>query len=148
MDRRSTRRTPRSLARAATAAAAAAALLSGCIAARRPIVLDSTPPGAEVFVDGQSSGFATPCKIQLNDEARTVEFRLEGYETESRTWFIGDRSLVVFYMDGFTNLTSWPFPLFLGAKDFFFPVKVRDGEMPNRIHVRMTRSRVGSAPPS
>ena len=135
--RRSTPRRPRL---AAAAALAAVAALSGCIAARRPIVLDSTPAGAEVFIDGVSTGHATPCKIQLADKPRTVEFRLDGYETESRSWVIGERSLVVFYMDAFTNLTTWPFPLVLGAKDFFFPVKVRDGEMPNRIHVRMSRS--------
>ena len=146
MRRSSTPRRPR-LAALAAIFLAAGPLLSGCIASRRPIVLDSTPPGADVFIDGVSTGHATPCKIQLADKPRTVEFRLAGYETESRSWVIGERSLVVFYMDSFTNLTTWPFPLFLGAKDFFFPVKVRDGEMPNRIHVRMSRSLGGESRP-
>ena len=144
MHRRSHLRRPR----AALAAIVAGTLLSGCIASRRPIVLDSTPPGAEVFIDGVSSGHSTPCRIQLADKPRDVEFRLEGYNSETRSWRIGDRSVVVYYMDGFTNLTSWPFPVFLGAKDFFFPVKVDDGEMPARIHVRMSRSRESGGPRS
>ncbi|MGD2017112.1 MAG: PEGA domain-containing protein [Planctomycetota bacterium] len=122
---------------------AAVPFFTACIAARRPIVLDSSPPGAEVYIDGVSSGHSTPCRIQLPDEPHKVEFKLVGYETETRRWKIGERDLVVFYMDGFTNLTSWPLPIFLSGKDFFFPVKNRDGEMPNRIHVKMTRSRDG-----
>ncbi|MEM9800112.1 MAG: PEGA domain-containing protein [Planctomycetota bacterium] len=133
-------------ARALLTGVAATLFLASCVAPRRPIVLDSSPPGAEVFIDGESSGFSTPCTIQLPDEDRTVEFRLEGYETETRSWRDGERSEVVYYMDGFTNLTSWPFPLFLGARDFFGPVKVDDGEMPHRIHVRMTRARSSETP--
>lgn len=122
---------------------AAVPLFTACIAARRPIVLDSSPPGAEVFIDGVSSGRSTPCRMQLPDEAHKVEFKLGGYDTETRRWKIGERDLVIFYMDGFTNLTSWPLPIFLTGPDFFFPIKNRDGEMPNRIHVKMTRSRNG-----
>ncbi len=126
---------------AVLAAVLASALLTGCIAQRRPIVLDSSPPGAEVFIDGASSGHSTPCKLQLADKPRSIEFRLEGYKSETRDLVIGERSEVVFYMDGFTNITTFPFPLFLGGKDFFFPVKVDDGEMPSRVHVRMSRTR-------
>ena len=122
---------------------AAVPLFTGCIAARRPIVLDSSPPGAEVFIDDVSVGLSTPVRIQLPDEPHKVEFRLEGYRTETRRWKIGERDLVIFYMDSFTNLTSWPFPIFLAGKDFFFPIKNRDGEMPHRIHVQMTRPRDG-----
>ncbi|MEM1449688.1 MAG: PEGA domain-containing protein [Planctomycetota bacterium] len=128
------------------AALLALALSTGCIAARRPVVLDSTPPGAEVFIDGASSGHATPCQIQLPNKARTFEFRLEGYKTEVRQVVIGDRSTVVYYLDGFTNITTWPFPLFLSAKDFFFPIKVDDGEFPSRIHIRFSRTRAARGP--
>lgn len=129
--------------RSALLVLAAVPLFTGCIAARRPIVLDSSPPGAEVFIDGVSLGLSTPCRIQLPDEPHKVEFKLGGYGTETRRWKIGERDLVIFYMDGFTNLTSWPFPIFLTGQDFFFPIKNRDGEMPHRIHVQMTRSRDG-----
>ncbi|MEM9382467.1 MAG: PEGA domain-containing protein [Planctomycetota bacterium] len=128
------------------AALAALALATGCIASRRPIVLDSSPPGAEVFIDGASSGHSTPCAIQLPNRARTFEFRLDGYQTEVRQVVVGERSEVVYYLDGFTNITTWPFPLFLGAKDFFFPIKVDDGEFPSRIHVRFSRTRAARPP--
>ena len=122
---------------------AAVPLFTACIAARRPIVLDSSPPGAVVFIDGVSVGLSTPCRIQLPDEPHKVEFKLDGYRTETRRWKIGERDLVIFYMDSFTNLTSWPFPIFLTGPDFFFPIKNRDGEMPHRIYVKMTRAREG-----
>ena len=65
-------------------AALAALALSSCIRARRPIVLDSTPPGAVVLVDGQSSGHSTPCNIQLPKTTHVLEFRLDGYASEVR----------------------------------------------------------------
>lgn len=123
------------------AATLLATLLPSCIAARRPIVLDSTPPGAAVFIDGRDSGHSTPCNIQLADKRREVEFRLDGYEPEVRRWRVGDRSSVVYITDAVVDTRTWAFPLWLGAADFFFPVKVLDGEMPHRIHVRLKRRR-------
>lgn len=116
-------------------------LLTGCISGRRPIVLDTTPPGALVVIDGVDSGHSTPCTIQLPDSRRVVEFVLEGYKTESRDIRIGNRSEVIYYRDGATPLGTWTLPMFLGFRDFLFPIKDDDGEMPSRIHVRMTRKR-------
>ena len=130
-----------SLPQLGAAALGLTVLMTGCISARRPIVLDSTPPGAVVMIDGVYSGHSTPCTIQLPDSRRTVEFVLEGYETESRDMRIGNRSEVVYYRDAATPLGSWTFPMFLGFRDFLFPIKQDDGEMPSRIHVRMTRKR-------
>lgn len=132
---------PSSGARLGASALGLSLLLSGCISGRRPIVLDSTPPGALVVIDGVDSGHSTPCTLQLPDSRRTIEFVLEGYDTESRDVRIGRRSDVVFYRDAATPLGSWTFPMFLGFRDFLFPIKEDGGEMPNRIHVRMTRKR-------
>ncbi len=115
--------------------------LTSCISGRRPIVLDSTPRGAVVFVDGEDSGHSTPCTIQLSDAKRTFEFRLPGYEPVERNIRVGERSEVVFWTDSYTDYRTWSFPLWLNAEDFFFPVKEDDGEMPNRIHVRLKRAR-------
>lgn len=117
----------------------AALALASCISSRRPIVLDSTPPGAEVFVDGESSGHSTPCAIQLSDSRRTLEFRLDGYEPEVRELRVGDRRQVVLWKDAISNPGTWAFPWNLAVRDFLFPIKLDGGEMPHRIHVRMTR---------
>lgn len=127
--------------RTTTTAALCLLAFASCISGRRPIVLDSTPPGALVIVDGVDSGHSTPCTIQLADKSRTFEFRLPGYETEARDIRIGDRSEVVYWRDAYTDYRTWAFPLWLGARDFFFPIKEDDGEMPSRIHVRLRRSR-------
>lgn len=116
-------------------------MLPSCISGRRPIVLDSTPRGALVIVDGVDSGHSTPCTFQLPDKSRTFEFRLAGYEPEIRDIRIGERSEVVFWSDAVTDYRTWAFPLWLSTQDFFFPVKEDDGEMPSRIHVRLRRSR-------
>lgn len=123
------------------AALACAVALSSCIASRRPIVLDSTPAGANVYIDGVDSGHSTPCHLQLSDSRRTVEFRLDGFQPATREMRVGNRSRVVYWRDAALDLKTWPFPLWLGTEDFFFPVKQDSGEMPHRIHVRLVRQR-------
>ena len=116
-------------------------MLTSCVSRRRPIVLDSTPRGAVVYVDGVDSGHSTPCTIQLSDRRRTFEFRLAGYEPVERLVRIGSRKEVVYWTDAITDYRTWSFPLWLSGADFFFPIKKDDGEMPNRIHVRLKRAR-------
>ena len=123
------------------AALTLSALTTSCISGRRPIVLDSTPRGAVVLLDGETTGHSTPCTIQLPTKRRTIEFQLEGYRTESREIRTGERSEVVYWRDATTPTGNWAFPLFLPTRDFLFPIMEDDGEFPARIHVRMTRER-------
>ena len=127
------------LARQIALALAASPLTVGCIAKRRPLVLDTTPPGAVVYVDGRSSGHSTPCTIELLNDRHELEFRLDGYQPATRTLRTGSRTELVYYRDGVISLQTWPFPLWLGWEDFLFPVKEDDGGMPRRIHVRLRR---------
>lgn len=120
-------------------AALAALALSSCIRTRRPIVLDSTPPGAVVIVNGEDSGHSTPCAIQLRDTTQVVEFRLDGYAPEVRVLRIGHRQYTVYWSDAASSPGTWTFPAFLTLPDAMFPVKLEGGEMPHRIHVRMVR---------
>lgn len=120
-------------------AALAGLALSSCISSRRPIVLDSTPPGAVVYVDGESSGHSTPCTIQLADSRRTLEFRLDGHKPEVRLLRVKGRQYLVHWSDAASTPGSWTFPAFLTLEDALFPVKLQGGEMPHRIHVRMIR---------
>lgn len=120
-------------------AATAGVLLTGCISKRRPLVLDSTPPGAVVYVDGKTSGHSTPCVIELLNDTQTLEFKLEGYEPETRLLRPGTRSELVFFRDGVISTQTWPFFLWLGWEDILFPIKEDDGLMPKRIHIRLKR---------
>ncbi|MEE2939573.1 MAG: PEGA domain-containing protein [Planctomycetota bacterium] len=120
-------------------AALAALAFSSCIKARRPIVLDSTPPGAVIFVDGESSGHSTPCNIQLPGATQVLEFRLDGYEPEFRVLRFGHRQYTVYWRDAASAPGTWTFPAFLTLQDAMFPVKLEGGEMPHRIHVRLAR---------
>lgn len=118
-----------------------ALLSTGCISKRRPLILDSTPPGAVIYVDGVSSGHSTPCAIGLANTPSQIEFRLDGYEPEYRDLRVGQRSEVVHWTDGVVNTQTWPLFLWLGWEDFLFPIKEDDGLMPRRIHVDLRRIR-------
>jgi hypothetical protein len=49
-----------------------------------PLALSSHPSGAEVYVNGFNMG-TTPVQLNLKaDQAYTIEFRKEGYETVTR----------------------------------------------------------------
>ena len=120
-------------------AALAALTLSSCIRARRPIVLDSTPPGAVVFVDGESSGHSTPCSLQLPGPAKVLEFRLDGHAPEVRVLENRHRQYTVHWSDAASSPGTWTFPPFLTLQDAMFPVKLQGGKTPHRIHVRMAR---------
>ncbi len=51
--------------------------------AGRPAVLavNSTPPGAQIIVDGQPTGQTTPTELSLPAGEHTIEIRLDGYQT-------------------------------------------------------------------
>ena len=44
----------------------------------------STPAGAEIFVDGKSSGQFSPARVQIPSGTHTIELRLRGYEITRR----------------------------------------------------------------
>jgi hypothetical protein len=122
--------------------AALAVLCCGCKAQRRPLVIDSDPPGALVRINGVDSGFATPCVLDLDDqEVETVELQLAGYRTERRELRDGEWSRAILWPEMSAGIRTWHFPLFLASTDAFRPVEQRDGQMPSRIHARLTRDR-------
>lgn len=46
---------------------------------RAVITFNSTPPGAEIIVDGQATGQRTPVEVQITPGEHTLELRLQGY---------------------------------------------------------------------
>jgi hypothetical protein len=131
-------------------AGAAILALAGCQTALntpldlRPITgspglqISSSPPGAEVWIDGQDSGFATPCVLALErGDAYRVELVLEGYETALRGVDPDARVLLVPWRDADLQSTHWRFPLWLALDDFLVPVRLDRSLSPSRVHVQM-----------
>jgi serine/threonine protein kinase len=48
--------------------------------------VESTPKGAEIFVDGTSTGQTTPARVQVPAGLHTVSMRLPGYQPARRTF--------------------------------------------------------------
>ena len=118
------------------------ALLLALAACRTPtpVHFSSSPPGAAVLVDGQDTGFVTPCLLDLEDgPTRQVEFQLPGYRSETRTLTYAERSELVFWRESTISYKTWNFPLWLGSEDFFLPRKNLSGESPARVYVRLRR---------
>lgn len=117
-------------------------LLLGLAACRAtlPVHFSSNPPGAAVIVDGQDTGFVTPCLMELADvPTRQVQFQLPGFRTEARTLRYAKRTELVFWSEASGPLKAWNFPLWLGSQDFFLPRKNLSGEAPARVYVRLRR---------
>jgi hypothetical protein len=48
--------------------------------------VSSTPKGAEIFVDGNSTGQFTPARVQVPTGVHTVTVRLNGFQFAKRTF--------------------------------------------------------------
>ena len=115
------------------------ALLGACRSSRGAYFF-SDPPGARVVVDGRDTGFVTPCVMELkNKRRREVSFELTGYETAKRTLVVANRYSSIFWKDATVYYNTWRFPLWLNTEDFFLPIKLTRGELPNRVFVRLRR---------
>ncbi len=114
--------------------------LMGCRAGRVPITLASDPPGAVVWVNGRDSGFATPCRISLEDDSEhDVQLVLPGYRTATRRVVPGGERETYYWSEMSVGMRTWNFPLFLNIHDFFEPVPLRHPLVPGRIFVRLRR---------
>ncbi len=123
----------------------AALVLAGALAScvqyqsAEGVSLSSTPPGAEIFIDGRPSGYVTPALIELDrGDQHVVELWLEGFEVARRLLVPGDEVKdLVYWRDTDRFPIHFPYVDTLPFEDFFMPVKL-DGDLePTRIHVRM-----------
>jgi len=96
------------------------------------------PPGAIVVIDGQPSGFATPCIIDLEEsDSYRVEFELNGYQTAGLYVTPNRQWSLVPYNDASTPGFGWQFPLWLPFGDFWMPLRTNTALSPSRIHLRL-----------
>jgi hypothetical protein len=121
---------------ASLGALAGALLATACVNVTPPgILVASTPPGAQILIDGEDSGFITPANLQVDDDDHWVELRLEGYAATALFLEEGSRLTVIPWSEGVTTPESWPFPLFLPARDLLLPFRIDESPLPSRVHV-------------
>ncbi len=121
-----------------------ATLAGGCASpgGRTPVLFTTEPPGAAVVLDGQPSGFATPCHLglPLDGGAIRVELVKKGFVTAVRELEVGTNTVTVLWSEMNVGHKAWRFPLHLNADDFFVPVRSVNPMKPARIFVRLMRS--------
>jgi hypothetical protein len=122
-------------------------LLAGCyFSGDTRVLVTSTPPGAEILVDGEATGATTPAHLDLggyfgDDHAITI--RMPGYEDETRQVVHHNIYYSSRWIDG-TDFRLWAFPLWWTLGDFFTPFAVRWIYVPHEVHVLLYP--VGEAP--
>jgi len=115
----------------------ALALGSSCLELQRSpgVLLATEPPGARIVVDGEDSGFVTPCNLGLSRERHRIELVLPGYQTARVQVDKGGQTQLVYWREAYVNSNTWNFPTWLNYEDGFAPVKLGLGFEPSRIHV-------------
>jgi hypothetical protein len=103
--------------------------------------VSSDPPGAHVYINGQDTGFVTPCLLDTADaDATELRLDLEGYAPARRSLTRVGRTRIIFWNEMLASWNTWHFPLFLNYEDFFAPVKHSEVPWPARIFVRLERA--------
>ena len=101
------------------------------------VVIASSPPGARVLVDGEDTGFVTPCNLGLPRSRARLQLVLPGYQVSEILLRPGGRTATLSWYDGMINYNTWHFPFWLNAYDFTSPVQHTLTMIPSRIFVPM-----------
>lgn len=99
----------------------------------------SEPPGARVHVDGQDTGWVTPCQIALDlDRSHVVTVALAGYVPREIRLEASRRTRVVDWDQAVVGMgSSTHFPILMPIGDFLFPVREDWNLAPGRVFVRL-----------
>ena len=116
---------------------------SSCIStAPAPILALSTqPPGAMIIINGEETGFATPCLLAVEEELMRVDIILEGYDPETRIVTRDPKLETRYWSEMNSGSRTWRSPLSLPIHDVFAsPVREVMILAPGRIFSRLDRS--------
>ena len=109
------------------------------------LALSTHPPGALVLINGEETGFATPCILTVEEELVRVDIVLEGYDPETRIVTRDPKLETRLWSEMNAGSRTWRFPLFLPIHDLLAsPVREVMILAPGRIFIRMDR-RIGEA---
>lgn len=104
------------------------------------VVVSSTPPGAEIIVDGTNTGRTTPSKLDLGGftgSDHEVTLRKPGFREARRRVFHYRTAGMSRWIDGATEPTIWPMPLWWTMGDMLLPFSVDWRYVPHEVHARL-----------
>jgi hypothetical protein len=110
------------------------------------VLVTSRPPGAEILVDGRSTGLTTPALLDLGGlfgGDHEVTLQKDGYEPETRIVRHYTTCSTSRWVDG-ADLRVWRFPTWWTLGDWFLPFAVDWRYAPHDLYVVLYR--VGEAP--
>jgi hypothetical protein len=121
--------------------AAVTALAPGCVAFQneRGVTLATAPPGARVSVNGQDTGYVTPCHLGLPRERQRIDFELDGYLPATLQVVPSKDMSLIYWDEARVTNNTWRFPLWLNAEDGLWPVKLERGLAPRRVFIPLRR---------
>jgi hypothetical protein len=121
------------------AAAACASALAACVAIQRApgVLIASRPAGARIVVDGDDSGFVTPCTLALTREQHAIDLMLDGYQPARIAIDKGGDTWIMHWQEAYLDYHTWHFPLWLNMQDFWTPIKVERSFEPGRVFVAL-----------
>lgn len=106
------------------------------------VVVSSTPPGAEILLDGANTGRTTPSKLDLggftgSDHAITL--RKPGFHEVTRRVYHYRTTSMARWIDGATEPTIWPLPLWWTMGDMLLPFTAEWRYVPHELHAQLYR---------
>ena len=110
---------------------------TSCVGIEKPpgVVIASNPPGARILVDGEDTGFVTPCNLGLPHKPATIDLLLPGYQPAQIELVPTTKNYLLPRRDAMANYNTWYFFLWLNVVDFLTPIKRVKRLSPGRIHV-------------
>ncbi len=109
------------------------------------VLVTSSPPGAEIFVDGEPTGSTTPCLIDMDpygDSNHQVTLQKPGFEPEQREVFHYTTGYTSRWIDGADEKVI-SFPLWWTLGDILTPFGVKWQYVPHELHARLYPPGVG-----
>jgi hypothetical protein len=106
----------------------------------RGVMIASRPAGARVLINGEDSGFATPCCLALENTKQRIDLVLDGYQTTSRIVNDDGRTYLIYWSEAYLGPHTYRFPMWLNVYDGWVPVRFEETYAPERLFVRMRPS--------
>ena len=98
----------------------------------------SDPPGALLYIDGEESGYVTPCSIHLAEgDDHRVRFELPGHLPAEFDLKPTLRVNVIGWGDGTVETTGFSSPIYLPLFALIAPIRTNRALTPGRIFVRL-----------
>jgi hypothetical protein len=107
------------------------------------VLVTSTPPGAEILVDGKAIGRTTPAKLDLGGllgSGHEITLRKPGFREESRHVHHYTTTGMARWIDGASDEQMVPLPLFWSVGDFVLPFSVEWRYVPHEVHALLYKS--------